>query len=158
MICVGIDAAAFKHDVCIYDTSSAKVVRRMRIENNAEDYESLLRAIKATAAKENAEVRLGVESTGSYSRAIVEWFAREEWIKVYHANPILTSTYQQCSKVHYAKNDRIDAEESPNSSPRGPAWPHTRRYHTAKSRRGKPTARSCTSATTSPTRATGSAR
>lgn len=110
MICVGIDAAAFKHDVCIYDASSGKVVRRMRIENNAEDYESLLRAIKAARSKENAEVRLGVESTGSYSRAIVEWFAREEWIKVYHANPILTSTYQQCSKVHYAKNDRIDAE------------------------------------------------
>ena len=110
MICVGVDAAAFKHDVCIYDTLSAKVVRRMRIENKAEDYEALLQAIKEARAKENAEVRLGVESTGSYSRAIVEWFAREKWIRVYHANPILTSTYQQCSKVHYAKNDRIDAE------------------------------------------------
>ena len=104
------DAAAFKHDVCIYDTLSAKVVRRMRIENKTEDYEALLQAIKEAWAKENAEVRLGVESTGSYSRAIVEWFAREKWIRVYHANPILTSTYQQCSKVHYAKNDRIDAE------------------------------------------------
>lgn len=110
MICVGVDAAAFKHDVCIYDTSSARVVRRMRIRNEIEDYEALLQAIKEARAKENAEVRLGVESTGSYSRAIVEWFARERWIAVYHANPILTSTYQQCSKVHYAKNDRIDAE------------------------------------------------
>lgn len=110
MICVGVDAAAFKHDVCIYDTLSAKVVRRMRIRNNAEDYESLLRAIKEASVKENAEVRLGVESTGSYSRAIVEWFAREKWIAVYHANPILTSTYQQCSKVHYAKNGHIGAE------------------------------------------------
>ena len=110
MICVGVDAAAFKHDVCIYDTLSAKVVRRMRIENKTKDYEALLQAIKEARAKENAEVRLGVESTGSYSRAIVEWFAREKWIRVYHANPILTSTYQQCSKVHYAKNDRIDAE------------------------------------------------
>ena len=68
MICVGVDAAAFKHDVCIYDTISAKVVRRMRIKNKTSDNEALLQAMKEVWAKENAEVRLGVESIGSYLR------------------------------------------------------------------------------------------
>ena len=38
MICVGIDAASTKHDVCIYDSSKGKVQARMRIKNTLADY------------------------------------------------------------------------------------------------------------------------
>lgn len=110
MICVGIDAASKKHDVCIYDSSKGKVQARMRIRNTLADYESLERAIEEARGNENADVRIGVESTGAYSGAIVDFFARCGDFTVVHLNPLLTSMYQKCTKVHYAKTDRIDAE------------------------------------------------
>ena len=110
MICVGIDAASTKHDVCIYDSSKGKVQARMRIKNTLADYASLQAAIESAKGNENADVRIGVESTGAYSGAIVDFFARNGGATVVHINPLLTSMYQKCTKVHYAKTDRIDAE------------------------------------------------
>lgn len=110
MICVGIDAASTKHDVCIYDSSKGKVQARMRIKNTLADYASLQAAIESAKGNENADVRIGVESTGAYSGAIVDFFARIGGATVVHINPLLTSMYQKCTKVHYAKTDRIDAE------------------------------------------------
>lgn len=110
MICVGIDAASRKHDVCIYDSSKGEVQARLRIKNTLADYESLLREIAKARGNENADVRVGVESTGAYSGAIVDYLARIGGMTVVHLNPILTSMYQRCTKVHYAKTDRIDAE------------------------------------------------
>lgn len=110
MICVGIDAASSKHDVCIYDSSEGKVLARMRIKNTQADYASLERAIERARGNENADVRIGVESTGAYSGAIVDYFARNGNATVVHINPLLTSMYQKCTRVHYAKTDRIDAE------------------------------------------------
>ena len=110
MICVGIDAASKKHDVCIYDSSAGKVLLRPRIKNTLADYESLRETIERAKADKNADVRIGVESTGAYSGAIVDYLARSGIGTVIHINPMLTSMYQKCTKVHYAKTDRIDAE------------------------------------------------
>lgn len=110
MICVGIDAASRKHDACVYDSSAGKVLLRKRIKNGLEEYNSLVAAIDEARGNENADVVIGVESTGAYSAAIVDYLARIEWATVVHINPILTSMYQRCTKVHYAKTDKVDAE------------------------------------------------
>lgn len=110
MICVGIDAAADKHDVCIARDTGEQFGKVFRIRNRIEDYKKLLERIEA--AKEHfhdAKVRLGIESTGSYSAVLLEFLAKEDGLEVVLINPILTSMYQQLRKVHYAKTDTIDA-------------------------------------------------
>ena len=110
MICVGIDAASKKHDVCIYESSVERVVARLRIKNTADDYKKLRDTIWAIRGNENADVRVGVESTGAYSGALVDYLSDAGGMTVIHINPLLTSMYQKCTKVHYAKTDKIDAE------------------------------------------------
>lgn len=110
MICIGIDAAANKHDVCICKDTGESFGKVFTIKNTKEDYEKLLGQIRA--AKEHFHddhIVLGIESTGSYSAVITEYFSKYDWIDVILINPLMTSMYQQFRKVHYAKTDAIDA-------------------------------------------------
>ena len=110
MICVGIDAASMKHDVCIANDKGVQFGKVFTIKNTKDDYEKLLGRIQA--AKEyfnDADVRLGIESTGSYSAVLTEYLAGRDGLEVILINPILTNRYQQIRKVHYAKTDTIDA-------------------------------------------------
>lgn len=110
MICIGIDAAANKHDVCICHDTGETFGKVFTIKNNKDDYEKLLGKIKAAKEHFNDDkVTLGIESTGSYSAVIMEYFSKIEWIDVVLINPLMTSMYQQLRKVHYAKTDSIDA-------------------------------------------------
>ena len=110
MVCIGIDAAANKHDVCICNDTGEPFGKVFTIKNTKEEYEKLLGQIRA--AKEyfhDDKVVLGIESTGSYSAIVIEYFSKYDWIDVILINPLMTSMYQQLRKVHYAKTDSIDA-------------------------------------------------
>lgn len=110
MICVGIDAACNKHDVCITNDAGKIFGNVFTIKNTKEDYKKLLEQIKTAKEYFNDDkVTLGIESTGSYSSVITEFLAKEDDIDVILINPILTNMYQQLRKVHYAKTDTIDA-------------------------------------------------
>lgn len=110
MICIGIDAASQKHDVCILNEHGEVLCSPFQIRNNYEDYKSLLERIEnLKKAHNDDQLRLGIESTGSYSETIVDFFSRVEGVDVIYINPFLTRMYQQTRKIHYAKTDRIDA-------------------------------------------------
>ena len=110
MVCVGIDAACNKHDVCITNDAGKIFGNVFTIKNTKEDYKKLLEQIKTAKEYFNDDkVTLGIESTGSYSSVITEFLAKEDDIDVILINPILTNMYQQLRKVHYAKTDTIDA-------------------------------------------------
>lgn len=110
MICVGIDASSEKHDVCITSDTGELFTEVFSIKNNRKDYEKLLSMINSAKEHFNDDkVRLGIESTGSYSAAITDFFANEDSLEVVLINPILTNMYQQLKKVHYAKTDSLDA-------------------------------------------------
>ncbi len=111
MIYVGIDAASEKHDVCIINKDGVDLFAPFQIRNNESNYKLLKDRLQNLKEKlGDSEIRLGVESTGSYSETVVSYFSRLNWVDVIYINPLLTRMYQQTRKVHYAKTDRIDAK------------------------------------------------
>lgn len=111
MICVGIDAASEKHDVCITNEDGVVLSNPFQIRNNESNYKLLKDKLQDLKEKlGDNEVKLGIESTGSYSETIVSYFSSVEWVDVIYINPLLTRMYQQTRKVHYAKTDKIDAK------------------------------------------------
>jgi len=110
MICVGIDAASFKHDVCIINQFGEILKPPFQIKNNQEDYNRLLKIIIDLKERlHDDQSRLGIESTGSYSETIVSFFSSQKDVDVIYINPLLTKMYQQTRRVHYAKTDKLDA-------------------------------------------------
>lgn len=110
MICVGIDAASQKHDVCIINKDGVALSAPFQIRNDESNYKLLKdRLLDLKEKLDDSEIRLGVESTGSYSETIVSYFSKLDWVDVIYINPLLTRMYQQTRKVHYAKTDKIDA-------------------------------------------------
>ena len=110
MICIGIDAASEKHDVAIINQNGEILCSPFQIRNRYEDYKRLLEIINhLKETLHDDQTRLGIESTGSYSETIVDFFSRVEGVDVIYINPLLTRLYQQTRKVHYAKTDKLDA-------------------------------------------------
>lgn len=109
MICVGIDAAADKHDVCIIAEDGKPCMKTFTIRNSMEDYKKLLGRIQsAKELKKDDAVRIGIESTGSYSFVLLEYLERNG-MEVILINPCMTRMFQMMRSIHYAKTDRIDA-------------------------------------------------
>jgi len=109
MFYVGIDVASCKHDVFIGD-SSGKKISYFQISNNKSGIETLLNEINSVKKllKDN-DLRIGLESTGVYSTAILNYLIKENF-DVVLINPILTSMYELSNSVHYAKTDKKDAQ------------------------------------------------
>ena len=111
MICVGIDAASQKHDICIMNHDGEVFKRVFTIKNNKAEYKKLLNEIE-TAKKfwEDSKVCIGIESTGVYSETLIDYLSKIEAYEVIYINPILTNVFQHSEVIHYAKTDKIDAK------------------------------------------------
>lgn len=111
MICVGIDAASDKHDVCIMNQEGEIFKRIFTIHNNKTEYKKLLNEIE-TAKKfwNDSKVSIGIESTGVYSETLVNYLSKIEAYEIIYINPILINMFQHSEVVHYAKTDKIDAK------------------------------------------------
>ncbi len=110
MILVGIDVAKNKHDIVIANNSGKVFNKHFTIENSRKGYKKLLDEIEA--AKEFFDlsiVRVGLESTGHYSRNILN-FLVQEGFDVMFINPLLTSMDRKASTVRKTKTDEIDAK------------------------------------------------
>ena len=111
MIYVGIDAASNKHDVCIMSEEGEIFGKVFQIQNSQDEYKKLLNKIKdAKKLFKDSNVRIGIESTGAYSSALVNYLSNCDAIEVIYINPILTNMFQHSELVHYAKTDKLDAE------------------------------------------------
>lgn len=111
MICVGIDAASDKHDVCIMNQEGETFKRIFTIHNNKTEYKKLLNEIEAAKKFWNdSKVSIGIESTGVYSETLVNYLSKIEAYEIIYINPILTNMFQHSEVVHYAKTDKIDAK------------------------------------------------
>ena len=68
MIYVGIDVASTKHDICIMSYSGITYGKIFQIKNSLDEYKKLLNKIDdAKKFFKDSKVRIGIESTGSYS-------------------------------------------------------------------------------------------
>jgi len=111
MIYVGIDVASNKHDVCIMSEEGEIFGNVFQIRNSRDEYKKLLNKIKdAKKLFKDSNVRIGIESTGAYSSALVNYLSNCDAIEVIYINPILTNMFQHSELVHYAKTDKLDAE------------------------------------------------
>lgn len=111
MICVGIDAASDKHDVCIMNQEGEIFKRIFTIRNNKTEYKKLLNEIEAAKKFWNdSKVSIGIESTGVYSKTLINYLSKIEAYEIIYINPILTNMFQHSEVIHYAKTDKIDAK------------------------------------------------
>ena len=111
MICVGIDAASDKHDVCIMNQEGEIFKRIFIIHNSKTEYKKLLNEIEA--AKKfwtDSKVSIGIESTGVYSETLVNYLSKIEAYEIIYINPILTNMFLHSEVIHYAKTDKADAK------------------------------------------------
>jgi transposase len=110
MILVGIDVASKKHDIVITNHLGEVYHKHFTIENSRSGYKKLLSEI--LLAKEffkDSNVRIGLESTGHYSRNILHFLILEGY-NVMFINPLLTNMDRKASSVRKTKTDAIDAK------------------------------------------------
>lgn len=111
MICVGIDTASDKHDVCIMNQKGEIFKRIFTIHNNKTEYKKLFNEIEsAKKFRNDSKVCIGIESTGVYSETLVHYLSKIEAYEIIYINPILTNMFQHSEIIHYAKTDKIDAK------------------------------------------------
>lgn len=111
MLCVGIDTASDKHDVCIMNQEGEIFKRIFTIHNNKTEYEKLFNEIESAKKFWNdSKVCIGIESTGVYSETLVNYLSKIEAYEIIYINPILTNMFQHSEIIHYAKTDKIDAK------------------------------------------------
>ena len=111
MICVGIDTASDKHDVCIMNQEGEMFKRMFTIHNNKTEYKKLFNEIEsAKKFRNDSKVCIGIESTGVYSETLVNYLSKIEAYEIIYINPILTNMFQHSEIIHYAKTDKIDAK------------------------------------------------
>lgn len=110
MILVGIDVASNKHDIFIMNALGEVFNKHFTIDNTRQGYKKLLDQI--SLAKEffkDSNVRIGLESTGHYSRNILHFLILEGY-DVMFINPLLTNMDRKASSVRKTKTDSIDAK------------------------------------------------
>ena len=110
MIYVGIDVASTKHDIVILNESGELFKKAFSIKNDLEGYKKLLSEI--SSAKEffnDLNVRIGLESTGHYSRNILHFLILAQF-EVMFINPLLTNMDRKAASVRKTKTDAIDAK------------------------------------------------
>jgi transposase len=110
MIYVGVDVASKKHDIIILNEVGEIFNKHFTIPNSMEGYKKLLSEINL--AKEffnDSQVRIGLESTGHYSRNILHFLILKGY-SVTLINPLLTNMDRKASSVRKTKTDSIDAK------------------------------------------------
>ena len=107
IITVGIDVAKDKHDCFILSSEGEVLSDVFTIQNNAEGFEQLLKAIHSCANPAD-KIKVGLEATGHYSYNILG-FLLEKGLPTFVINPLHTNLYRKSLSLRKTKTDRIDA-------------------------------------------------
>lgn len=110
MIYVGIDVASDKHDFMLMTDEGVFYTKHsITIPNTNEGYKKLHNSItEFCGAKNDYQVRIGLESTGFYHLNLVFYLLQKDY-KVTIINPILTNMFKKSKRVHTPKNDNLDS-------------------------------------------------
>lgn len=103
---VGIDVSKWKHDVFAMDQDGVVVLKPFQIGNDSEGFSALLKSLETLGEK--SEVRICVESTGHYHRAVCGFLADSGYAPSV-VNPYLVSAFAKGLSLRKEKNDRADA-------------------------------------------------
>ena len=103
---VGIDVSKWKHDVFAMDQDGTVALKPFQVRNDAEGFSDLLKSLEALGDK--AEVRICMESTGHYHKAIYG-FLVDNGYSPSVVNPYLVKVFVKGTTLRKEKNDRADA-------------------------------------------------
>jgi len=111
MIYVGIDVASNKHDYfIIHDSLKTYSRNSITIPNDISGFKKLHKDILTFCGElKDSDVSIGLESTGIYHKAILQYLVLNEF-EVVLINPILTNMDKKSRRVHTPKNDNIDSK------------------------------------------------
>ena len=107
MIYVGIDIAKDKHDCYITNEDGEVLFSVFTIPNNRRGFDDLYDKIMSVA-RDESEVKVGLEATGHYSYNLLGYLVGKE-LKTFVINPLHTSFYRKSLSLRRTKTDRIDA-------------------------------------------------
>ena len=107
IIAVGIDVAKEKHDCFILNSEGEILSDVFTIQNNAEGFDQLLKAIQSCSAPTD-KIKVGLEATGHYSYNILG-FLLDKGLTTFVINPLHTNLYRKSLSLRKTKTDRIDA-------------------------------------------------
>ncbi len=110
MIYVGIDVASRKHDIVITNNQGVVFKKPFKVLNNLGGYKKILSEICLAKEFFNKKLsRIGLESTGPYSKNILHYLILAG-CEVMFINPLLTNMDRKASSVRKTKTDSIDAK------------------------------------------------
>lgn len=105
MILVGIDVAKDKHE-CFIQRAEGKVLHTaFSFANNYEGFEELYAKILSC---NDADVRVGLESTGHYSYNLLGFLLSKE-LPTFVFNPLQTNQFRKSLSLRKTKTDKVDA-------------------------------------------------
>ena len=108
MIYIGIDAAKDKHDCHFVNSDGEVLLDNLRILNNLDGFNKLKQAIEQFSTGDNTQIRVGLESTGSYSANIIS-FLKQLNLSVTVLNPYNVANLRPATTLRKTKTDKSDA-------------------------------------------------
>ena len=108
MIYVGIDAAKDKHDCHFVNSDGEVLLDNLRILNNLDGFNKLKQAIEQFSTGDNSQIKVGLESTGSYSANIIS-FLKQLNLSVTVLNPYNVANLRPATTLRKTKTDKSDA-------------------------------------------------
>ena len=108
MIYIGIDAAKDKHDCHFVNSDGEVLLDNLRILNNLDGFNKLKQAIEQLSNGDNSQIKVGLESTGSYSANIIS-FLKQLNLSVTVLNPYNVANLRPATTLRKTKTDKSDA-------------------------------------------------
>ncbi len=108
MIYIGIDAAKDKHDCHFVNSDGEVLLDNLRILNNLNGFNKLKQAIEQLSNGDSSQIKVGLESTGSYSANIIS-FLKQLNLSVTVLNPYNVANLRPATTLRKTKTDKSDA-------------------------------------------------
>jgi transposase len=109
MIYVGIDVAKHKHDCYIISSEGEVLYDVFTIPNSRSGFDALFAAIKDSKERiGDKNVKVGLESTGQYSRNLKEYLLSKR-LNLVLLNPLNSDSFRKAQSLRRTKTDKTDA-------------------------------------------------
>ena len=109
MIFVGIDVAKRKHDCCIINSEGEVLREPFTFPNSREGFDAFYDEVQNSQMETgDSKIRIGLESTGQYSRNLMEYLLSKRLNPVL-LNPFASDSFRKARTLRKTKTDKTDA-------------------------------------------------
>jgi transposase len=109
MIYVGVDVAKHKHDCYIVNSDGEVLYDVFTVPASQEGFDDLYKSIKDSMTRsKDKKIKVGLESTGQYSRNLME-FLLSKGLNPVLLNPLCSDSFRKAQTLRKTKTDKTDA-------------------------------------------------